>query len=172
MSDSGDKERRRSRRRQLPFMRSAVLEVAGRSHIVAVTDLGPDGAFLSTKVAVKPDVEAQLRVVIPRDGREAVLPCRVVWRSDRFDAKSGRPAGVAVRFEELSDPVVRRIEEFATEGFLPDGEPSPPDHFEYRLIERTAVDVDELNRLGRDGWALTTTLPAQSGFLMVFLRRL
>ncbi len=172
MTDSAERDRRRTRRRQLPFLRSAVLEVEGRSHIVAVADLGPDGAFLSTKVEVRPETEVQLRVVIPRDGREAVLPCRVVWRSDRFDAKSGRPAGVAVRFEELTEPASRRIQEFAAEGFLPDGEPSPPEHFEYRLIERKTVDVEELNRLGRDGWALATALPGESGFQLVFQRRL
>ena len=172
MTHSREAERRRSRRRQLPFLRSAVLEVEGRSHIVAVADLGPDGAFLSTKVEVRPETLARLRVVIPRDGREAVLPCRVVWRSDRFDAQSGRPAGVAVRFEELTEPVARRIQEFAAQGFLPDGEPPPPDHFEYRLVESKTVEPEELNRLGRDGWALVTVLPEESGYRLVFLRRL
>jgi hypothetical protein len=172
VSGSKEKERRRSRRRPLPFVRSAVLELEGRSHIVAVTDLGPDGAFLSTRLPVEPDSEARLRIVIPRDGREEKIPCRVVWRSDQFDAKTGRPAGVAVRFEGLSEKAARRFEEFASEGFLPEGEAAPAERFEYRIVESETLEVKELNRLGRDGWILTATLAGSSGIRMILIRRL
>lgn len=165
-------ERRRSRRRSIPFVRSAVLEVDGRSHIVALLDLSPEGAFLSTRTAIDPKQSLCLRIVLPRRGREVALPCELVWRSDRFDPASGRPAGVAVRFHGLDAAVIRRVEEFALEGFLPVPEPVPAAHYEYRVLERKDVDVEELNRLGRDGWKLASALPSASGLRLVLLRRL
>jgi hypothetical protein len=165
-------DRRKARRRSIPFVRSAVLEVDGRNHIVAVTDLGPDGAFLSTHVAVTPEHHLQLRIILPRDGREVALPCQLVWGSDRFDAATGRPAGVAVRFQGLDGAVVRRVEEFAMEGFLPNPDPPPGEHYEYRVIELPDLDPEELNRLGRDGWSLATALPSAAGIRLVLSRRL
>ena len=167
-----DPDRRRARRRRLPFVRSAVLELGGRSHIVALLDLSPEGAFLSTRLAVEPEQEMQLKLVLPRDGREVSLPCRLVWRSERFDVAAGRPAGLAVGFSGLEASVVRRIEEFAMEGLLPAPEPAPSSHYEYRVLERTEVDVQELNRLGLDGWRLTTTLQSPGGLRLVLVRRL
>jgi hypothetical protein len=166
------KERRRSRRRSIPFVRSAVLHVGERRHIVAVSDLGPEGAFLSTRIEIPPDAPLRLRIVLPRDGREVDIPCRVVWRSERFDATTGRPAGIAVRFVRVDPNVARRVEEFAMEGFRPSPEPVPADHFEYRILERAALDADELNRLGLDGWELAAALPAADGVRLVMLRRL
>jgi hypothetical protein len=58
------------------------------------------------------------------------------------------------------------------EGFLPTTEPTPAAHYEYRLLERSEVDVQELNRLGLDGWRLVTAIPSAEGFKLVFLRRL
>ncbi len=165
-------ERRRARRRSIPFVRSAVLEVEGRSHIVAVLDLGPDGAFLQTRTAVEPSQAVQLRMVLPRSGQEVNLPCQVVWRSEKFDAASGRPAGLAVRFHSLEASVVRRVEEFALEGFLPTPDPVPNTHYEYRVLDRKEVEVEELNRLGRDGWRLASALPQPDGVRLILLRRL
>lgn len=165
-------ERRRGRRRSIPFVRSAVLEVAGRNHIVALTDLGPQGAFLSTRIPFDASVPLRLRLVLPRDGREVAIPCQVVWRSERFEAATGRPAGIAVRFLGLDASVVRRVEEFAMEGFLPSSEPIPAEHFEYRVLERPSLSAEDLNRQGLDGWELTAALPAPGGFRLVFLRRL
>lgn len=165
-------DRRRSRRRSIPFIRSAVLEVGGRSHIVAVLDLSPEGAFLSTRTAVDPKQDLRLRIVLPRHGHEVVLPCELVWRSERFDAASGRPAGVAVRFHGLDAAVIRHVEEFALEGFLPAPEPVPAAHYEYRVLDRNVVDVEELNHLGRDGWKLASALPSPSGVRLILLRRL
>jgi hypothetical protein len=163
-------ERRRARRRSLPFVRSAVLEVGGRKHVVAVTDLGAEGAFLSSGAEVEAGEALVLRMVLPRDGREVVLPCRAVRRVQK--PAPGQKAGIAVRFVGLEANAIRRIEEFAMEGFLPTTEPTPAAHFEYRLLERSDVDLQELNRLGLDGWRLVTAIPSDEGFKLVFLRRL
>jgi PilZ domain len=165
-------DRRRGRRRSIPFVRSAVLEAGGRNHIVALTDLGPDGAFLSTRITLDATLPLRLRLVLPRDGREVSIPCKVVWRSERFDGATGRPAGIAVRFLGLDASVVRRVEEFSMEGFLPSSDPIPVEHFEYRIVERPALGVEDLNRMGLDGWELAATLPSNEGVRLVFLRRL
>jgi len=162
-------DRRRARRRSLPFVRSAVLEVSGRKHVVAVADLSPEGAFLTSSAQIEPGTALVLRMVLPRDGREVTLPCRAV----RIDRRAqGKQAGVAVRFVNLEASIVRRIEEFAMEGFLPATEPTPAEHYEYRVLERLELDVEELNRLGLDGWLLVTALPAAEGLRLVLMRRL
>lgn len=165
-------DRRRGRRRSIPFVRSAVLEVGGRNHIVALTDLGPEGAFLSTRIALDAGLPLRVKLVLPRDGREVSIPCKVVWRSDRFDAATGRPAGIAVRFLRMDASIVRRVEEFSMEGFLPSSEPIPTEHFEYRILERPALGGEDLNRMGLDGWELAAALPADGGVRLIFLRRL
>ena len=128
-------DRRKTRRRSLPFVRSAVLDVRGRHHIVAVQDLSADGAFLSTRLSLQDGERARLRTVLPRDGREVTIPCQVVWTSEKLDAPSGRPAGVAVRFVGLDPTIQRRLAEFSEEGFTPGPEPTPAEHYEYRLLE-------------------------------------
>ena len=165
-------DRRRGRRRSIPFVRSAVLEVGHRNHIVALTDLGPEGAFLSTRIPFDASLPLRLRLVLPRDGREVSIPCKVVWRSERFEAATGRPAGIAVRFLGLDASVIRRVEEFSMEGFLPASEPIPSEHFEYRILERPALSGEDLNRLGLDGWELAAALPSNGGVQLIFLRRL
>ena len=165
------KDRRRARRRSLPFVRSAVLEVGGRRHVVAVADLSPEGAFLATNAtAAEPGTALVLRTILPRDGREVALPCRAVRRVDSPGA--AQKPGIAVRFVGLDASVIRRIEEFSSEGFLPSTEETPSEHFEYRVLERRALDVEELNRLGLDGWQLVSTFPAADGLRLVLLRRL
>lgn len=163
------KERRRARRRSFPFVRSAVLEVGGRNHIVTVLDLSLEGAFVRTRVSVTPGQELRLKMVLPRDGREVVLPCRLARRAD---TGMGRPAGLAVRFEGLPAEAVRRIEEFAMEGFRPALQPAPHEHVEYRIVERPDLDAEELNRLGLDGWVLAAALPSPKGVRLVLMRRL
>lgn len=167
-------ERRAARRRRIPFVRSAVLEVAERTHVVTLLDLGPEGAFLGTRLEVPPSEAHRLvlRLVIPRQGSEEALPCTLVWRNETFDAESGRPAGLAVRFGALEPDVLRRIQEFASEGFLPGIDPSPWEHLEYRVIERFRVDERDLNQMGLDGWELCSTRNIPAGVQMVFLRRL
>ena len=156
----------------MPFLRSGVVELDGRQHIVVVSDLGPEGAYLSTRLAVEPRKALHLKMVLPRDGREVLLPCRVVRRTDRHDVATGRPPGIAVRFEGLDASVLRRVEEFAMDGFLPSAQPAPREHFEYRVLDRPDAEADELNRLGLDGWALATALPSGTGVRLVLLRRL
>jgi hypothetical protein len=165
-------ERRKGRRRRLPFVRSAVLEVDGRSHIATLIDLSPDGAFLSTSVRPTLLQDLRLRVVLPRDGREVELPCELVWCNERFDATTDRPAGVAVRFLEANDAARRRLEEFAETGMRPVGEPAPAAHFEYRVLESPSLNVAELNRLGLDGWELRAAVPKPGGVYLVLMRRL
>ena len=165
-------DRRRSRRRRMPFVRSAILEVGERSSLVIVSDLSPEGAFLATRVPMDPSDSAVLKLVVPRDGRILSLPCHVLRQTKAFDAQSGLPSGMAVKFRGLDAAAVRRIEEFAMEGFLPSVEPTPQDHFEYRSLERFTVDVEELNSLGLDGWQLVSALPSANGFQLVLVRRL
>jgi len=166
------KDRRRVRRRSIPYVRSAVLEVGSRAHIAAVTDLSPEGAFLTTRVPLGANDKVRLKIVLPRDGREVAIAGQVVWRSERFDAATGRPAGVAVRFLGADAATIRRVEEFSAEGFLPGPGPTPSEHFEYRVIEREILDAEELNRLGRDGWMLVTALTSAPGIRLVLMRRL
>lgn len=170
-------ERRRSRRRTLPFLRSAVLEIGEDSHIVVLVDLSVEGAFLTTRVAIdlaaaSVDRPLRLRLVAPRRSREVAVPCALVWRNERFDAMTGRPSGIAVRFLELDSEMHRWIEEFALQGFRPSAAPTPTEHFEHRIIERTSVEVNDLNRFGRDGWQLVTIVPSAAGFKLVLVRRI
>jgi hypothetical protein len=165
-------ERRQGRRRRIPFVRSAVLELAGRAHIVALADLGPEGAFLSTRSSFRPGTPAVLKLVLPRRGQEVTIACDIVRSARIFDAASGHPAGVAVRFHDLAPAVLRRIEEFAREGFVPDLDPAPAERYEYRLLERPEVDPLELNRLGLDGWILATVVPRPVGLHLVLYRLL
>jgi len=165
-------ERRLGRRRRIPFVRSAVLEIQGRSHIVALADLGPEGAFLSTRSSFRRGASAVLKLVLPRRGQEVTIVCEIVRSTSRFDPVSGQPAGVAVRFQDLDDAVLRRIEEFAREGFVPDPDPAPAERYEYRVLERPELDSVELNRLGLDGWALATVLPVTGGVQLVLYRLL
>jgi hypothetical protein len=146
--------------------------VGEKSHVVAVADLSPEGAFLATRAQVQPGQSLTLRVVVPRDGRVMSLPCQVVRQSERAESGAGRRAGVAVRFKGPSAAAVHRMEEFAMEGFLPSAEPTPQEHFEYRLLERASLDAEELNRLGLDGWRLVSALPSGKGVQLVLMRRL
>jgi PilZ domain-containing protein len=156
----------------MPFVRSAVLEVDGRSHIVALTDLSPEGAFLSTRLDLRPEQKLRLRLVLPRDSREVTIDCQLVWRSDRFDVSTGRPAGSAVRFDTLGPSIVRRVEEFALEGFRPSPAPAPAAHFEYRVLERPDLNAAELNELGLDGWQLASALRSPAGVRLILFRQL
>jgi hypothetical protein len=165
-------DRRSTRRRSLLFIRSAVLEVAGRNHVVVVTDLSADGAFLSTRISLDPSQSLRLKVILPRDGREVVIPCRLVWRSERFDPDTGRAAGIAVRFEELEEPARRLLDTFSREGFVPQSDPAPADRFEYRVLDRPQVDVEELNRLGLDGWELVAVMLDGAQVRLVLKRRI
>jgi Tfp pilus assembly protein PilZ len=165
-------DRRKGRRRSLPFVRSAVLEVRGRSHIVVVQDLSAEGAFLSTRISMQDGERVRLRTVLPRDGREVTIPCQVVWTSEKLDAPSGRPAGVAVRFVGLDPAIQRRLSEFAEEGLVPGDEPTPAEHFEYRLLDWPELNLDELNQLGLDGWRLATAVSVPAGIRLILLRRL
>jgi hypothetical protein len=166
-------DRRRSRRRTLPFLRSAVLEWGEEAHIVILADISIEGAFLTTHLPIAPPPEGlRLRIVAPRHSREVVVPCALVWSSGRFEAASGRPAGVAVRFEALDPEMHSWIEEFSLEGFRPSVVPTPAEHYEHRIIERASVDVLELNRFGRDGWQVVTMAPSANGFKVVLVRRI
>jgi hypothetical protein len=165
------KERRQHHRRVLPFVRSAVLELEGHNHIVAVADISAEGAFLSSQLQVETDRPLRLKVVLPGETRDVQIDCRVVRRNATFDVKSGQPAGIAVRFEGLEPAIRRRLEAFAAENPA-ERRPTPKERFEYRLLDRDEVEVGELNDLGRDGWRMTAALPALSGVRMIFVRKL
>jgi hypothetical protein len=166
------KERRQVRRRTMPFLRGGVLQVGEREHIVTIVDLSPEGAFLATRVDVRAGKDVALRAVLPRGGRQVTLPCEVVWRNARFDPKTGRPAGMAVRFIGPDDQVRRHLDGLSLEGLYPAAITGTRHRYEYRIIETSDVDVSELNRLGHDGWALATTIPREHGTRLVLYRRL
>ncbi|MBN2369539.1 MAG: PilZ domain-containing protein [Vicinamibacteria bacterium] len=164
-------DRRHTRRRTMSNVRSGVLSVGSRKHIVAVVDLSPEGAFLTTRAEVSAADEMTLELMLPRRSRVVRLPCRLVWRSERFDATTGHPAGIAVRFEPLDAETNRHIEEFARTGFRLSEQPATS-RYEYIIIERKDVDVDELNQLGREGWALVATPLSRRGMRLVLMRPL
>ncbi len=163
-------DRRRSRRRRLPLLRSGVLEVDGRNHIISVSDIGPDGAFLTTRVPVSSGEHLVLKMILPRESRPVSLPCEVVWRSEA--GGRGNRSGIAVRFAGADEAVVRRVEEFAAESRRAAAESGSGDKFEYRILDVAAVDAEELNRVGLDGWKLASALPAGPGLRLVLCRRL
>jgi Tfp pilus assembly protein PilZ len=163
-------ERRRSQRRRLAFLRSGVLEVDGRSHIVSVTDIAPEGAFLTTRVPVTSGKQLVLKMILPRDSHPVSLPCQVVWRNEA--GGRGSRSGVAVRFEDLDEPVLRRVEEFAAETARTGSSSRQADQFEYRVMDVAGVDVAELNGVGVDGWQLASALPSGRGLRLVLCRRL
>jgi hypothetical protein len=165
-------ERRTTRRRRLPFVRSAILETDGRSHVVAVSDLSAEGAFLAARAPLQAKRDCTLRLVLPRDGRVMALACQVVRQIERFDPHSGHPAGIAVRFQGLDAAAIRRIEEFSMEGFLPAVEPVPQEHLEYQVLRRPCIDPAELSRMGLDGWELASALPVAEGVELILMRRL
>ena len=72
-------DRRNTRRRTIPNVRSGVLTVGSRKHIVAVVDLSSEGAFLATRAEVSPEEEMTLELMLPRRSRVVRLPCRLVW---------------------------------------------------------------------------------------------
>jgi hypothetical protein len=165
-------ERRQARRRTIPFLRGGVLQIADRSHIVTIVDLSPEGAYLATRVPVPPGESPRLKTVLPRSGRQVTLPCEVVWRNDRFDPTTGRPAGMAVRFLKADEKVERHLRTLTEEGLLPAAAGTSQERFEYRVLDAPSVEVEDLNRLGLDGWQLSATLPADAGLRLVLARRL
>ncbi|HLA77521.1 MAG TPA: PilZ domain-containing protein [Vicinamibacteria bacterium] len=161
------KERRASPRRTLPYVRSGVLRVAERNHIVAITDLSVEGAFLSARPQLPAGAPLRLALILPNVMREVSVDCELVWQSERFDPDSGRPAGLAVKFCGVEPEVQAALSAYTSRVFRPD----PPERVEYRLLERPALDPEELTLLGQEGWELATTLPWPPGLKLVFLRR-
>jgi PilZ domain len=159
-------ERRQFPRRKLPFLRGAVLEADGKDHIVTVADLGPDGAFLVSRVPF--GLAAQkLTLMVPGETHPVEIPCELVWSNPTFEASSGRPAGIAVRFAGVSEATLGRLRAFASRSEWD----RRRDAFEYRLVDREP-SVEELDRLGSEGWLLAASLPASEGVRLVFVRRL
>lgn len=160
-------ERRGSPRRTLPYVRSGVLEVEGRNHIVAVTDLAAEGAFLSARLEIPPGASLRLRLITPNDSREITLDCELVWRNERFDPETGRPAGLAVRFRGMEGQARELLDACANRLFRPE----TAERLEYRVLDRETIDPGELALLGQGGWMLTAALPAPGGVKLILLRR-
>lgn len=108
-------DRRRGRRRRLPFGRGAVLDSTISSHVVAVVDLSIGGAYLATRATVFPGQSLTLRLVLVGGG-ELRLPCEVVRVCPRGEGPDGFPPGVAIRFQELPSAVRDRLMVFVEEG--------------------------------------------------------
>jgi hypothetical protein len=107
--DGLGKERRRALRRKLPFGRGAVLLAAGRTHIVGLADVSVTGAFLTTRAAVEPGEVHVLRLLLFPDTVETELRVEVVRVSLGDHEPKQHPRGVAVRFLELDENVVRKL---------------------------------------------------------------
>jgi Tfp pilus assembly protein PilZ len=136
-------DRRQARRRTINHVRSGVLMIGTRRHIVKIVDLSLEGAFIATRAEANPEDEMYLELLLPRRSRTLRVPCRLVWRSESFDAATGHPAGMAIRFEALDADTRRHIEDYARSGF--------------RLS-------------GQEGWALAATLPSRRGLRLVLMR--
>jgi hypothetical protein len=162
-------ERRKSSRRKLSFLRSAILEANGASHLAVVGDLSPEGAFLRTRLWLEAGSTVTLRLVLPGAGRTVVLDAEVVWSGERFDPASGHPAGVAVRFRGITPEVRHEILEFCHGAARLSAPARAP--IEYRLLRRPALDPAELGELGRDGWVLAAVVPEPGALQLVFWRR-
>jgi hypothetical protein len=164
------RERRGTRRRSLPYVRSAVLDLAGHSHIVVLANLSSEGAFLRTQLRVPPGTPARLRLVLPREGRELALPCEIVRRGESTEI-SPRARGLAIRFGNLEPGVRDGIKDYSAEGRRPSRRRAD-ERWEFRLLERAVLDLEELNRLGLDGWNLAAVLPRSDGLRLVLQRRI
>jgi PilZ domain-containing protein len=112
-------DKRRAQRRKLPFGRTALLEVAGETHVVALVDLSITGAYLAMRSAVPRDSPLRLRIRIPRAG-EMALPCELV-RETGDDPAQGRRAGIGVRFLKLDEATTTRLAAFVAERGSPFG---------------------------------------------------
>ncbi len=104
-------DRRESPRRELPFGRGVVLAVAGREHVVRLVDLGRGGAFLSTGKTLQIPAGSALclRLRVAALSSELRLTCELVRV---LPQRSGRPAGVAVRFQDLDRETLERLDRF------------------------------------------------------------
>jgi hypothetical protein len=163
-------ERRHARRRNVPYLRSGVLETGERSHLVVIVDLSAEGAYLSTRIEAPATAALRLRTVMPNSGRSVALPCEVVWSCERFDVASGRPAGMAVRFLDVDDETRRELDDYASEGLGLTANHDVAVRYEYRVIEAEEVNVEALNQLGRDGWALNAVVPGQPNHRLIMSR--
>jgi hypothetical protein len=164
-------ERRITGRRSLPFVKSAVLQLAEREHIITVFDLSPEGAYLATRLAVAPGTQMTLRIVPPRAGQTVSVPCRLVWRNERADPATGRPAGLAIRFEKLSAEVRKMLESYAVRGLPGKERVAKRERFEYRLLDSPGLDVKDLNALGDEGWRLATVLEGAKVRRLLLMRK-
>jgi hypothetical protein len=163
-------DRRMVRRRPINHVRSGVLLVGSRRHLVKVVDLSPEGAFIATRAEAAPDAEMFLELLLPRRSRTVRLSCRLVWRSERFDAATGHPAGMAIRFENLDADTRRMVEEYAHAGFRLAELPPVTVRYSYMTLERSNIDNEELNQLGQEGWMLAAVHSLRRDVRLVFMR--
>jgi len=104
--------RRRARRRQMPFGRAAVLTVRGRDHIVGLADVSVTGAYLRTRVSLAIGDEPVLKLLVLPERVELRLPGRVVRVSQPGEESSHHTRGVAVHFLEMDDESRARLAAF------------------------------------------------------------
>jgi hypothetical protein len=109
-----DPDKRRSPRRRLPFGRTAVLEIDGDAHLVALVDLSITGAYLATRYEVPREGSLRLKLRLPRTG-ELALPCEFVRNETGDDPVKNRRAGVGVRFVGLDPSTLGQLESFVSD---------------------------------------------------------
>src|SRR5262245_14034490 len=107
-------DQRRSPRRKLPFGRTAVLEIDGRAHLVALVDVSVTGAYLATRSAVPKSGSLRLRIRLPQTG-ELLMPCEFVRNESGDHPVKGRRAGIGVRFVGVDAATLRQLQRFVSE---------------------------------------------------------
>ena len=96
--DGGGSERRRAYRRRLPFGRGAVLDVAGRSHIVGLADVSVTGAYITTRAPLAVGEVHALTILVLPDRFELSLRSLVVRIALGEEESPSHPRGVALHF--------------------------------------------------------------------------
>jgi hypothetical protein len=116
-SDAG-RERRRATRRKLPLGRGAVLEIAGRPHIVGLGDVSVTGAYLITGARVAAGEVHRLRLIVVPGRPELALQVRIVRVVQEGPEKLHHPRGVAVQFVAVDEDAHRQLHAFVERGPL------------------------------------------------------
>jgi len=97
-ADGGGSERRRAYRRRVPCGRGALLEVAGRNHIVGLADVSVTGAYITTRAPLAVGEVHALTILVLPDRFELSLRSLVVRIALGEEESPSHPRGVALHF--------------------------------------------------------------------------
>ena len=117
--DASGNERRRALRRKLPFGRGAVMVVGDRAHIVGLADVSVTGAYLSTRAPVAKGETHLLRLLLLPDTVEVEIKAEIVRVAQVELESQDHPRGVAVRFVEMNEQAIGKLQAFIARSRLP-----------------------------------------------------